>query len=160
MSTEAEQKSVADVVAMLRKQHVAMMTTIDRDAMVSRPMGVQRIDDDATVWFFALADSDKARQIAADPRTNLAFTNGDQLSVSGTAVIVKDQAVIDELWDKGVEAWMQCEPTDPKVALIRVDADSVGYWDTPNAAGTLLEVAKGVLGGTRPQAGESGVVEV
>lgn len=160
MSTEPEQKSVTDVVALLRKQHVAMMTTLDQGAMVSRPMGVQRIDDDATVWFFALADSDKAHQLEADPRTNLAFTDGDQLSVSGTAVIVKDQAVIDELWDKGVETWMQCEPTDPKVALIRVDADSVGYWDTPNAAGTLLEVAKGVLGGHRPQAGESGVVEV
>ncbi|GAB2490009.1 pyridoxamine 5'-phosphate oxidase family protein [Luteococcus sediminum] len=160
MSTESEQKSVDEVVAMLRQQHIAMMTTIDGDAMVSRPMGVQRVDDDATIWFFAVADSDKARQIAADPRTNLAFTDGDQLSVSGTAVIVKDQSVIDELWDTRVAAWMQCESTDPKVALIRVDADSVGYWDTPHAAGTLLEVAKGVLGGHRPQAGKSGVVEV
>ncbi|MGO4958428.1 pyridoxamine 5'-phosphate oxidase family protein [Luteococcus sp. Sow4_B9] len=160
MSAEDQTKTQLELVEMLRKQRIAMMSTLDGERIVARPMGVQRVDDDATLWFFATADSDKAVQIAADNRANLAFTDGDQLSVSGTATVVRDAAKIEELWDAGVKAWMQCEPTDPKVVLIRVDAESIGYWDTPSAAGTLLQVAASMVKGERPEPGTSGVVEV
>lgn len=152
-------KSLDDVMKMLAKQHVAMLTTLDGEKLVSRPMGAQEPDRDGTLWFFAEAGSDKARQIEADGRVNVTYTDGDFLSVEGTAEVVHDPAKQRELWNPFAESWLQCEPEDPKVVLIKVDAHTIGYWDTPSAAGSMISMVKGLITSTRPDVGDSGVVD-
>ena len=79
--TDTNEKSMSDVLDLLGKQHVAMLTTNDDGNMVSRPMGAMKPDEDGTIWFFTQTGSDKAVQIKADNRVNLTYADGDYLSV-------------------------------------------------------------------------------
>lgn len=154
-----EQKTLDDVIDLISKQKVGMLTTHEGDRLVSRPMGMQDPDRDGTLWFFAKADSDVAHQVGADPRVNVSLADGDYLSVTGTAAVVNDVAKKRELWDASVEAFMQTDPEDPQAVLIKVAADSIAYWDTPSAVGSVFAMVKGLVGDSEPDAGDSGVVE-
>ncbi len=158
--TENSEKSLADVMKLLAKQHVAMLTTLDGDRLVSRPMGAQEPDQDGTLWFFTETGSDKAVQIQADPRVNVTYSDGDFLSVEGTGEVVHDPAKQRELWNPFAESWLQCEAEDAKVALIKVTAHTIGYWDTPSTAGSMISMVKGLITKTQPDGGDSGVVDV
>ncbi len=158
--TEHNEKSQDDVMELLGKQHVAMLATIDNGKIVSRPMGAMKPDEDGTLWFFTTSDSDKAIQITADNRVNLTYADGDYLSVQGTAEIVQDAEKQKELWSKPVEAWLQCEPDDPRVALIKVTPDTIGYWDTPTAVGSTISMVKGLISDEQPDGGDAGVIEM
>lgn len=158
MNNDTE-KSLDDVMKLLAKQHVAMLTTLDGDRLVSRPMGAQEPDADGTLWFFTETGSDKAQQIEADSRVSVTYADGDFLSVEGTGEVVHDPAKQRELWNPFAESWMQCEPEDPKVALIKVTAHTIGYWDTPSTAGSMISMVKGLITKTRPDGGDSGVVD-
>ena len=158
--TDKNEKSVDEVMKLLAKQHVAMLTTIDDGHMVARPMGAMKPDDDGILWFFTQTGSEKAIQITADNRVNLTYADGDYLSVQGTAEMVQDPQRQRELWNKPVEAWLQCEPEDPQVSLIKVTPQTIGYWDTPTAVGTTLSMVKGLITNEQPDGGESGVVDV
>lgn len=157
--TEHNEKTFDEVLELLGKQHVAMLTTTDHGNMVSRPMGAMKPDQDGAIWFFTFTGSDKAVQIEADNRVNLTYADGDFLSVQGTAEMVQDPALQREKWNKPTEAWMQCEPEDPKVSLIKVTPHTIGYWDTPTAVGSLLSTAKALVTNERPDGGDAGVVE-
>ncbi len=157
--TENSKKSLDDVMALLAKQHVAMLTTFDGDQLVSRPMGSQEPDEDGTLWFFTQTGSDKATQITADSRVNVTYADGDYLSVEGSAEVLQDAAKQRELWNPYAESWLQCEPEDPKVSLIKVTAHTIGYWDTPSTAGSMISMVKGLITNTQPDGGDSGVVD-
>lgn len=160
MSTEATEK-VNDLISDIK---IAMLTNVDRGQgrLVSRPMAVQQVEDDGTIWFFADDTSPKADQLEVDPTVNVAFTSkGTWVSVAGRATVVEDQAKIDELWNKGVEAWFPDGKDSPGVALLRIDPDSAEYWDSPGSKiSTALAYAKSKVTGDRPDVGENEVVEL
>lgn len=160
MSTDATEK----VKSLISDIRFAMITTIDRGTgrLVSRPMAVQDVEDDGTLWFFADDTSPKAEQLQADPTVNVALTSSDTwVSIAGRASIVEDPAKIHELWNKGVEAWFPDGPDAEGVALIRVEPDSAEYWDTPGGRiSTVLSYVKSRVTGERPDVGENEVVEL
>lgn len=160
MSTDAAEK-VKDLISDIR---FAMITNIDRTQgrLVSRPMTVQQVEDDGTVWFFADDTSPKADQLEVDPTVNVAFTSSDTwVSIAGRATIVEDKAKIHELWNKGVEAWFPDGPDSPEVSLLRIDPDSAEYWETPGGrVSTALAFAKSKITGERPDVGDNEVVEL
>lgn len=153
-------KTRDEVLELLRSQRTAMVTTLDGDKLVSRPMAPMHVDDDGTLWFFTEVDADKTDQVQANPHSNVTFSHGDYLSVSGEASTVKDVELQKELWNDIVAAWIQCEPDDEKVAMLKVVPDSVAYWDTPNTAASLFDAVKAKATGEQPDVGESGVVEM
>lgn len=149
-------------VELVRGQRTCMFTTVDPDGtIVSRPMAVQAIDDDATIWFMAFADSPKIEQLRQRPQVNLAFTENDAwVSASGTASIVEDVAKKTELWNPFAEAWFQCEPDDPKVGLLRVDLTGGEYWDSPSKPAQLFGLLKVLIAKERPADGENAKLEL
>ena len=57
---------VATVARLIKDARFAMLTTVgEGGALVSRPMGVQDVDFDGDLWFFADADSHKVHEIEA-----------------------------------------------------------------------------------------------
>lgn len=147
---------------LIRGQRTAMLTTIHEDGrLVTRPMACQEAEFDGQFWFFAEADSDKCREIRADSRVNVSFPeSGSWVSISGTASVIQDSAKARELWNDLAEAWFQSDPDDPKVVLIRVDAETAEFWDSPGKAGQVLEMAKAKVSGERPDLGESDTVRL
>ena len=82
-------------------------------------MGVQDVDYDGDLWFFADADSHKVHEIEAGSPANAAFADSTAwVSVSGSAEVVRDLAKIKELWGPTAEAWFPDGPETPGVVLI------------------------------------------
>lgn len=165
--TETPHTASADAAEKVKEligdERLAMLTTVDSDGkLVSRPMAVQRLDDDGTLWFLTDDRSPKARQLIRDSRTNLAFqSRGTWISVSGSGEIVEDRATIEGLWNKGAEAWFPDGPSTPEVAALRIDPDTAEYWDAPGGrVSSVLAYAKAKLTGERPNIGEAKVVEL
>src|ERR1700753_3507631 len=129
----SETKSGPDrVVELAGDIHVSILTTVDSAGhFVSRPMGQQAIDEDATLWFFAERMSRKVAHIQANTYVNVTLTSADTwISISGTAAIVDDSAKAKQLWNGFVEAWLPQGPEDPTVVLIAVTGETAEYWDT------------------------------
>lgn len=106
------------------------------------PMQVQETDYEGRLWFFSDATSSHNKQIEADPRVQLIFTNTPKmefLTIYGTASISTHRQLIDRLWNGIVEAWFDGKD-DPKVSLICVQPSIAHYWDTQD--GKLVTMAK------------------
>lgn len=157
--SDKREKTLDEVMDLVRNQNIAMLSTMDGRDLVSRPMGMQEPDEDGTLWFITRTNSDVTTQVAADPRVNIALADGDYISITGQASVVHDPARAKELWGPFVETWMQCEPEDPEVALIRVNPETISYWETPGAVATAFSMVRGMVGDHEPKLGESGTVE-
>lgn len=158
-----ENNGAEHVYELIKDQRTAMLTTVQGDAgtLASRPMACQQADPDATLWFLSFTDSEKAEEIRRRPDVNVAFTQeGKWVSLSGRASVTQDPAKARELWNDFAQAWFQCEPDDPRVAVIRVDGDSAEYWDSPGTVGTLVGVLKAKLTGERPDDGDNATVDL
>lgn len=128
-------EDVAKIAELVKGVRVAMLTHTDsRDRLVSHPMATQDVEWGGEVLFIDRRDSDKVRDLQRDPRVNLAYS-GDStwVSVSGTAEVVDDRAVLQEQWNLFTDAWLEGGPDDPDNVLIRVRPDSAEYWDSPGA---------------------------
>ena len=152
----------AKVHDLIKGARIAMLTTVSTEVqIVSRPMATQQTEFEGVLWFFAEADSPKIADIQHDPRVNVAYSESNFVSLAGTASIVRDVGKKRELWDANAAAWFgDKDAEDPTVVLIKVDADTAEYWDTPSRPATLVKVVKAKLTGSRPDAGETGLVEL
>ncbi|GAB6197204.1 pyridoxamine 5'-phosphate oxidase family protein [Lysobacter xanthus] len=123
--------------------HVAMLTTRGEDGrLFSRPLGVAEIEFDGDLWFATGFDSEKVREIEANPQVNVAFAakdNGNYISISGRASVTRDRTEIERHWMPGMGVYFKEGKDDPNLCLIRVEAESAEYWDGPGtAAGKAL----------------------
>lgn len=103
----------------------------------TRPMGVQKLDDDGALWFLSASDSHKNAEIASDPAVALLFQgseHADFLQLVGRASIVVDRAVIKELWKPILKTWFTEGEDDPRITAIRVDPERGYYWDNKHGA--------------------------
>ncbi|MBR7743989.1 pyridoxamine 5'-phosphate oxidase family protein [Phycicoccus sp. BSK3Z-2] len=153
----------AHVHELIGGQRTAMLTTIHEQtgALTSRPMTLQRADEDGTLWFLGATDSAAAHEIQAHPDVNVAFTKeGAWVSVAGRAEARHDPERAKDLWNEFAETWFQVEPDDPSVAVIRVDGDTAQYWDSPGKAATVVEMVKARVTGDRPDPGGSNTVDL
>jgi len=145
---------------------VAMMTTRRADGhLVSRPMAIQKDAPGADFWFVTERDSEKLDELRNDPHLNLAFYKDrtrEYVSVSGTALLTDDRAVIHRLYAPDWKAWFEDQggandgsADDPRLFLIGVRAESAHFLtvDKPQAV-VLFELVKGMVTGKAPDLGE------
>lgn len=130
---EHSDKSREKVLDIARAMHVCMVTVADgTGALLSRPMSPQKVSDEGEVLFLIDTTAEQTSQITAHPAVNLAFVDGSTwLSISGRGKVVRDQALVHELWNAGAEAWFPDGPDDSRLGVLRVRGSSAEYWDTP-----------------------------
>ena len=148
---------------LIKDEHIAMLTTTGLDGrLVSRPMGVQAVDFDGDLWFFAAEDSHKVAEIQQDSAANAAFSGSSSwVSVSGSAAVVRDRQKIRDLWNAVAEAWFPDGPDAPEVVLIRLHAESAEYWDSPGGrVATLFSLLKAKATGKPYDGGENETVQL
>ncbi len=138
--TDSQQDQQEKVHDLVKSTRVAMLTSIGPDgALVSKPMATQDVEFDGDVWFVAERASEKVRNITANPRVNVSYAGGSSwVSLSGTASVVDDPARLAELWNTFTDAWMEGGPDNPNNVLVKVDADTAEYWDSPGGKVTQL----------------------
>jgi general stress protein 26 len=149
-------------VEIAQDSRFCMVTSTAADgALHARPMTPQQVTDDLEAWFFISGTSEQAADIAERPSVNLSFDgSSDWLSVAGTAMLVDDRRLLQEMWNPVVEAWFPAGPQDPDLRLLRVDAESAEYWKAPGGrAASLLSFVKAKVAG-EPLRGESGTTRL
>jgi general stress protein 26 len=157
------EEAVRKVADLLEGKRFGMFTTTAPDGtLTSRPMALQEVEFDGDLWFFAERGSRKLVHIADHEQVNVAVASGSTwVSLTGDASVVDDEAKKRDLWNSGVEAWFPDGPDAPEVLLIRVEATSAEYWDTPGGRiASILSFAKAKATGTRYSGGENARVEM
>lgn len=156
-----EQITQSEVVEIMRSERVVMLTTRTAEGkLVSHPMTVQEVTDDADLWMFIALDSDHAQALRSGSVVNLAFTgSGSWLSVSGTVELLQDRARAEQLWDGSVDAYFD-GVHDPRLGLAHVSGESAQFWGVPGGApAALASVVKAKVTGGRPS-GTSSTTEL
>ena len=113
----------------------------------TRPMtALLEHDGRGPLWIFTATDNRLAQQTLSPQRAIATFASmGHDLfpSVQGSLVRDDDRAVIERLWNPFVAAWYEGGKDDPKLALLRFDAEHAEIWLNEHS---LLAGVKMLLG--------------
>ena len=123
----------------------------------ARPMAVQEVDEEGTLWFLSASDSDNNIDLERDPRVTLLIANPDRyqfLQLSGRATIHRDRGLIEKHWTPFAEAWFDGKD-DPRVTVIAVHPEAGHYWTTEN--GKVVASVKMLLGAMGANVSRPGV---
>jgi general stress protein 26 len=119
----------------------------------TRPMAVQKIDDEGNLWFLSASDSKKNEEIQKDNFVQLLFQGSDYsdfLSIYGEAAISTDPSIIKELWKPILKTWFTEGEDDPRITVIKVTPLEGYYWDTKHnmAIGLIKRLVGAAIGKT------------
>jgi general stress protein 26 len=99
----------------------------------TRPMTAQ-LDgdkDQGPIWFFASAETQLVQSLKDGGRAIATFSSKNHdlfAAVHGALTLDNNRAVIDRLWNRFVAAWYEGGKDDPKLALLRLDAERAEIW--------------------------------
>lgn len=107
------------------------VTNIGKDAH-SIPMSLQEVDEAGTLWFISSSESTHNQNLEKDPTAQLYFLNNgsyEYVSITGTATISKDKALIEKYYSHFADAWFDGKD-DPRITVIGVKPDDGYYYET------------------------------
>jgi general stress protein 26 len=98
----------------------------------TRPMTAQFEHERGPIWFFTSTDNALVHALGDDSARAVATfaSKGHDLfaTIHGRLSVDTDRAVIDRLWNRYVAAWFEGGKDDPKLALLRLDAENAEVW--------------------------------
>ena len=113
----------------------------------ARPMTAQFEADGGPIWFFCASDSDLLPLLAANDRAIATFTAKDHAlfaTLHGRLQLDMTPATIDRLWNRYVAAWFEGGRDDPKLRLLRLDAEKAEIWKNENSLLAGVKMALGI----------------
>lgn len=121
--------------AILKEFSTAMLVSRGSDGLPhARPLAIARIGSGGKALFATSLDSAKISEIVKEPKVCLTFQGkGAYASLSGTAEILHDRALIDELWSEAWKLWFPEGKDSPDLCLLEVDASKGEYWNNEGA---------------------------
>lgn len=126
----ADDPDIAQTFLSKLKSSPFVMIGLDDDRQHSEPLTAQ-IDDDRpnTLYFFTGRDN----RVAKGGKAMAQFVSKGHdffACLAGSVAVDTDQAEIDKLWSKPVEAWFPGGRNDPNLALLRFDITSAELWES------------------------------
>jgi general stress protein 26 len=158
----AQQDALEEIKSLAEEIKTCMFCTYRSNKLKSRPMSVQKVDEDGNLWFLSDRNSDKNREIVSDSNVELLFAGGHEkyLSLHGAAEISFDKAKIKELWNPIAKIWFTEGSDDPDISVIKVTYDDGYYWDTKNGhMVSILKMLKSLVTGTSGDDGIEGALK-
>jgi general stress protein 26 len=158
-------KSLRQLRRLLRDVPVGMLTTQTLTGETHcRPMLVHDIDDSGWLWFITDRNSRKACELSQNPNATIAFQSkkGDRyISVQGTAVVVRDDVKLKELWNPTMRAWFPNGRRDTEIALVAMRVSRAEYWLVPRTRlSRVVRMVKALATGRRQEPGTHGVLDL
>jgi general stress protein 26 len=134
----------------LEGDRVAMLSLSGIEEGHSQPMSAQLLEEDrgrgGPIWFFTSKDTELARALGAGHRAQLHFSaKGHELfaAVHGELTPDGDRAILERLWSRFVAAWFEGGKDDPKLLLLRFDADRAQIWLNENSTFAGMRILLG-----------------
>lgn len=117
----------------LRSDMTMMLGLVGVDEGHTRPMTAQLDGDEdrGPIYFFASKETELVADLTSGARAVATFASkGNDIfaAVHGTLTLDDDRATIDRLWNRFVAAWFEGGKDDPKLQLIRLDAERAQIW--------------------------------
>ena len=126
----------------------------------ARPMTAQFDGDRGPIWFFTSKDNGIVRKLGQGDRAIATFASkGHDLfaTVHGSLSVDNDRRVVDRLWNRWIAAWYEGGKDDPKLVLLRFDAERAEIWLD---ASSVIAGIKMLLGGDPKDQYKDNVAEV
>jgi general stress protein 26 len=126
----------------------------------AQPMTAQLDGESRSIYFFTSKDTDLAAALQGSHAAfgHFASKHHDLFAaIHGELVIDNDRATIDRLWNRFVAAWYEGGKEDPKLLLLRLDADRAQVWLNESS---LLAGVKIMLGRDPKQDYKDKVAEI
>lgn len=114
----------------VKSDRTMMLGLVGVDEAHTRPMTGQLDGDEGPIWFFSSTETELVQQVKADSNAIATFVDkGHNLfaSVHGRLSVETDRAMVEKLWNPFVAAWYDGK-NDPKLALLRFDAEDAQIW--------------------------------
>lgn len=112
----------------------------------ARPMTAQFEEDRSPIWFFASTENALVQKLPMGDRAIATFVSkGHDIwaTIHGSLKLDNDRATIDRLWNPYAAAWYEHGKDDPKLALLRLDAEKAEIWEDGSS---LVAGVKSLLG--------------
>jgi general stress protein 26 len=96
-----------------------------------RPMTAQFEDNRAPIWFFTAKDTELVETLAESDRGIATFASRNHglfATLHGRLSLDQNRAIVDKFWNRFVAAWFEGGKDDPKLALLRFDAERAEIW--------------------------------
>ena len=97
----------------------------------ARPMTGRLDGERGPIWFFTVKDHALVRNLRDGNRTIATFTSkGHDIfaTVHGTLSLDTNREMTDKSWNRFIAAWFEGGKDDPKLALLRLDAERAEIW--------------------------------
>jgi len=128
----------------LRSAPFLMLGLVDARDGHTQPMTAQ-LDGEADkgpIYFFTTRDNGLVEALSGSSQRAIATytAKGHDLfaSIHGRLATEADNAVIDRLWNPHVEAWFEGGRNDPRLTLLRLDAEKAELWLGGSSAGAMI----------------------
>ena len=98
----------------------------------ARPMTAQIENERSPIWFFTANDNSIVQNLGKGNRAIATFASkGHDLfaTVHGSVHLDNNRATIERLWSPFIAAWFKGGKDDPKLALLRFDAERAEIWE-------------------------------
>jgi general stress protein 26 len=153
MTTQTIADKREHLVTVLKDFDTGMLfTRTSAGQLRGRPMALADVQQDGTIFLATQLGSEKQKELEADPHVALSVQGKIKFaSISGSATINRDRALIHKLWREGWKVWFPEGKDDPRLCLIELDPVAGEYWDSSGARGVQFAVkaAKAYLSGER-----------
>lgn len=157
----ADVKKVHDLISGM---DVAMVTTVDSSSpegrLTSRPLSTQVAQEDGDVLFLVRSSSPVAADVRADPRVNVAYSSMKPGCRSRGTRRWWRTVLVERLWSKGADAFMDGGPDNPDNVVLRVSGDTAHYWGGESLVGTAVSTVRALTGRRDDDEPSSTVVEL
>lgn len=117
---------------------VMLNTQTEGGRIAGRPMSNNRdVEYDGDSWFFVDQESRTFRDVQADANVTISAQGSKGLlgkpplflSIAGRAETITDKAMLAQHWTPELERWWPEGPQTPGIALLKVHAERIHYWD-------------------------------
>ena len=113
----------------LQEDRFPYLASMDGDQPRLRPVSPVRTDG-FTVYVANLRSYHKTAEIAANPKVELCYLDGDhnQIRITGVAQIIDDQQILEEIWNANALLRQYLGSIDnPELIVYRIDPRRVRY---------------------------------
>ena len=147
--TENEYKLESKLWKAIKDDRTVMLGLAGVEEGHSQPMTAQVLHDDderGPIWFFTSKESDLVKALNGSHRAIVHFSSkGHDLfaSLHGELTLDNDRRVIDQLWNTFIAAWYEGGKDDPKLQLLRLDAEQAEIWENANSLVAGLKLLLG-----------------
>ncbi len=158
-------RSIRQLQSLLKGVPVGMLTTRTATGEShARPMLVHDVDESGWLWFITDRHSRKACELSQNPNATIAFQSKKRdryISVQGSAVVVRDDVKLKELWNPTLRSWFPAGRRDPEIVLVAMRVSRAEYWLVRRTRlARVMSMVRGVATGKWQEAGTHGVLDL